>query len=102
MKRLTHLVAVVAVGALAVSTAFADTLLLKNGTRVAGYYEGGTARVVKFSGGDGVAKDYDIRDVQEIRFDGVTPAAAAPATQPARPSNAAPATTAATPTNSPA
>src|SRR3954465_590868 len=71
MKKLTQLVAVVAVIAIVAfvaAPAFADTLLLKSGGRVSGYYEGGTSRVVKFRGNDGVVKDYDILQVQEVVF----------------------------------
>jgi hypothetical protein len=56
-----------AVFALAVP-AFSDTLVLKSGERLSGYYEGGTARVVKFRAGDGVVKDYDILSVQQVQF----------------------------------
>jgi hypothetical protein len=48
--------------------AFADTLVLKNGERVTGYFEGGTPRVVKFRGDDGVLRDYDILSVQQVQF----------------------------------
>lgn len=47
--------------------AFADTLILKDGTRVAGYYEGGTARVVHFRT-DGRLQEYDLLSVYEIQF----------------------------------
>ena len=59
--------------------AFSDTLILKNGERVTGYFEGGTARVVKFRAGDGVVKDYDILSVQQLQFgDDKTTSTAAP------------------------
>jgi hypothetical protein len=80
MKKLTQLTAVVVVLVLAAAPAFADSLLLKTGTRVTGYFEGGTARVVKFRGADGVVKDYDILQVQEIRFGDTTVPANTPAT----------------------
>jgi hypothetical protein len=67
MRRLMKLTVFCAVFALAVP-AFSDTLVLKNGERVSGYYEGGTARVVKFRAGDGVVKDYDILSVQQVQF----------------------------------
>jgi len=48
--------------------AFADTLVLKNGEHINGYFEGGSARVVKFRASDGTLKDYDILSVQTIQF----------------------------------
>jgi hypothetical protein len=62
---------------LVAAPAFADTLYLKTGARVTGYFEGGTARVVKFRGADGVIKDYDILQVQQVLFGDTTPAPAA-------------------------
>lgn len=73
MKKLTQLAAVLVVLVLVAAPAFADTLLLKNGTRVNGYFEGGTARVVKFRGADGVIRDYDILQVQQVQFGDTTP-----------------------------
>jgi hypothetical protein len=65
---------------------FADTLVLKSGERVSGYFEGGTARTVKFRASDGVAKDYDILTVQQVQFGDTTAAKpAAPATSLAEP-----------------
>lgn len=49
--------------------AFADTLVLRDGTRVEGYYEGGTARVVRFETREGV-REYDLLSVTEIQFGG--------------------------------
>jgi hypothetical protein len=78
MKRFTQLAAVVVILALTAVSAFADTLLLKTGARVSGYFEGGTARVVKFRGTDGVIRDYDILQVQQVQFgDTTTPTPAA-------------------------
>jgi len=48
--------------------ASADTLILKNGERVTGFFEGGTARVVKFRTSSGDLKDYDILSVQQLQF----------------------------------
>jgi hypothetical protein len=86
MQRLTHFTAFALALVLFAAPAFADTLVLKSGERVSGYFEGGTARTVKFRTGDGVAKDYDILSVQQIQF-GETAAAkpAAPATSSAEP-----------------
>src|SRR5438552_4170823 len=65
---------------------FADTLVLKNGERITGFFEGGSARIVKFRAADGAIKDYDILSVQTIQFgDEKTVAApAAPAASAAR------------------
>ena len=79
--------------AIVVSLAFAasalpDTLILKTGEPVTGYYEGGTARVVKFRSSYGDVKDYDILSIQQIQFsdDQKTPVlpttSATPATAP--------------------
>jgi len=73
MKKFTQLTAAVVILVLAAAPAFADSLLLKTGVRVTGYFEGGTARVLKFRGTDGVVKDYDILLIQQISFgDGAT------------------------------
>ncbi len=50
MKKFTQLTAAVAILVLVAAPAFADTLFLKTGARVTGYFEGGTQRVVKFKG----------------------------------------------------
>src|SRR3982751_2884481 len=68
MRRLTTLTVFVMVLALFALPVLADTLVLKNGERVNGYFEGGTARVVKFRGSDGALKDYDILSVQQVQF----------------------------------
>jgi hypothetical protein len=101
MKRLSYLAAFFVLLGLIVAPAFADTLVLKTGTRISGYYEGGTARVIKFRGADNVTKDYDLLSVQEIQFGDATPAVSSrPATTPATP--AAPATATAEPRLRPA
>jgi hypothetical protein len=79
--------------------AFADTLVLKNGEKISGYFEGGTARVIKFRSADGTINDYDLFSVQQIQFGDTKAAVAAPA----RPATAAPAASAApAPTPAPA
>jgi hypothetical protein len=57
-----------------------DTLILKNGQRVSGYFEGGSARVLKFRGNDGSVKDYDILSVQQLQFGDEKTASATPPT----------------------
>jgi len=82
MRKITQLLILSAVFALATSI-YADTLVLKSGEKISGYYQGGTARVIKFQTADGAVKDYDLLSVQQIEFgDGNT--AAAPAPAPAR------------------
>jgi hypothetical protein len=68
MKKLTQMTTFIAVFALLVAPAFADTLVLKSGEKITGYYEGGTARVIKFRANDGAVKDYDLLSVQQIQF----------------------------------
>lgn len=48
---------------------FADTLILKDGTEVTGYYEGGSSRVIRFQTTTGV-REFDLLSVSEIRFGG--------------------------------
>ena len=50
-------------------TGYTDTLLLKNGDRISGYYEGGTSRVIQFRT-DGVVEEYDLLSVAGIEFGG--------------------------------
>src|SRR5215510_1319614 len=85
MQRLTQFTAFALALVLFAAPAFADTLVLKSGERVSGYYEGGTARTVKFRTNDGVAKDYDILNVQQIQFGETAAARPAPATSSAEP-----------------
>jgi hypothetical protein len=61
---------------LLVVPAFSDTLVLKSGEKITGYFEGGTARVIKFRGSDGAVKDYDLLTVQQIQFGDANTAAA--------------------------
>ena len=49
------------------ATGFSDTLVLKSGKTITGYYEGGTARVIRFRTEDGV-KEYDLLSVTGIQF----------------------------------
>jgi len=88
MKKFMQFTAFIAVMALTLSPAFADTLILKSGERLSGYFEGGTARVVKFRSSDGSLKDYDILSVQQIQFGDASVTNAAPANR-AAPANAA-------------
>ena len=104
MKRIARLMAAVLALAVAAAPAFADTLVLKNGTRITGYFEGGTARVVKFRVTGGATQDYDILQVDQVVFDSNTPAPApAPAPVAATPApTPAPAPVAAAPAPTPA
>jgi len=58
----------VAVFALLAVPAFSDTLVLKSGEKISGFFEGGSARVIKFRTSEGVVKDYDLFSVQQIQF----------------------------------
>ena len=49
------------------ATSFSDTLVLKSGETITGYYEGGTARVIRFRTEDGL-KEYDLLSVTRIQF----------------------------------
>jgi len=68
MTKLRKITTLTAVFALLAVPAFSDTLVLKSGERVSGFFEGGSARVVKFRSSEGVLKDYDILSVQQIQF----------------------------------
>src|SRR5262245_56405511 len=68
MRQLTRLTAFVAVLTLVAVPAFSDTLVLKSGEKVSGYFEGGSARVIKFRMNDGSVKEYDLFTVQQIQF----------------------------------
>src|SRR5229473_2760227 len=68
MKKLTQITTFIAIFALFVVPAFSDTLVLKSGEKITGYYEGGSARVIKFRTSDGVVKDYDLLSIQQIQF----------------------------------
>src|ERR1051325_9731131 len=81
MNKLMKLTVFVTVVALFAIPALADTLVLKSGERVSGYFEGGSARVVKFTNKDGVMKEYDIMTVQQIQFG--EPASASSTSRPA-------------------
>src|SRR5262249_23099961 len=101
MRKLTKITTFIAVFMLFAVSAFSDTLVLKNGEKVSGFFEGGSARVIKFRTTDGVVKDYDLLSVQQIQFgddkttttststssSASTSSAASPATS--RPSNSA-------------
>src|SRR5438045_3277653 len=79
MRKLTQITTCIAVVALLAVPAFADTLVLKSGEKVSGYFEGGSARVIKFRTLDGALKDYDLLGVQQIQF-GEDKTAATPST----------------------
>jgi hypothetical protein len=68
MRKLTQITTFIAVLAIFAIPAFSDTLVLKNGQRISGYFEGGSARVIKFKTAEGLTRDYDILSVQEIQF----------------------------------
>ena len=75
MRKIIQITTFIAVLAIA-GAAFADTLVLKNGEKISGYYQGGTERLIKFRGSDGVVKEYDLLTVQQVQFGEDKPAAA--------------------------
>ena len=68
MTKLTQITTLIAALALLAAPAFSDTLVLKNGEKISGYFEGGSPRVIKFRTSDGVVKDFDLLSVQQIQF----------------------------------
>jgi hypothetical protein len=78
MRKLAQITTFVAVLAVLAVPAFSDTLVLKSGERISGYYEGGSARVIKFRMNDGSVKDFDLLSVQQIQFGDGTAAAPSP------------------------
>jgi hypothetical protein len=78
MRKLTQITTLIAVAALLAVPAFSDTLVLKSGERISGFFEGGSARVIKFKTSDGVVKDYDLLSVQQIQFSDDNKAASTP------------------------
>jgi hypothetical protein len=78
MRKATGITTLIAVLASLAVPALADTLVLKSGERISGYFEGGSARVIKFRTNDGVLTDYDLLYVQQIQF-GEEKTSAAPA-----------------------
>src|SRR5262245_28730804 len=68
MTKLTQITTFIAVFAVLAVPAFSDTLVLKSGEKISGFFEGGSARVIKFRTSDGVVKDYDLFSVQQIQF----------------------------------
>ena len=63
---------------------FADVLRLRSGAQISGFYEGGTARVVRFRTDSGV-QEYDILTVSSVQITGSSPNVEAEKTVKARP-----------------
>ena len=78
-KRLFLLVALMSLSL----TSFADTLRLRNGLQIAGMFEGGTSRIIRFRTDSGI-QEYDILTVFALRF-GDAPAADSPKSRATRP-----------------
>src|SRR5262245_20996273 len=68
MRRTIRIATFIAISARIAAPAFSDTLVLKSGEKISGFFEGGSSRTVKFRAVDGPIKDYDILSVQEIQF----------------------------------
>ena len=77
MKRITGCLLAV-IFAMAGSAAYADTLRLRNGTKVEGVLIGSDSREVRFLGPDGSTKPYPINSISAIEFGGTPPAGVAP------------------------
>src|SRR5262249_42478057 len=80
MNRLAQITLLVTVFILLALPAFSDTLVLRNGEKITGYFEGGSERVIKFRASDGVVKEYDLFNVQQIHFGDEKPATSERAT----------------------
>src|SRR6266700_4031586 len=68
VSKLIQITTFIAVLAVLAAPAFSDTLVLKNGEKITGYFEGGSERVIKFRARDGMVKDYDLLSIQQIQF----------------------------------
>jgi len=83
MNRPGQVIALIGIFALLAVPAFSDTLVLKTGERITGYFEGGSARVIQFRI-NGAVKEYDLLSIQQIQFgddkNPSAPAASTPAT----------------------
>jgi len=75
MKKLTKILGLFLLLAV---PAFSDTLVLKSGEKITGYFDGGSARVIQFRGSDGVVKGYDVLSVQQLQFGDAKSAVSAP------------------------
>ncbi len=53
---------------LGVLPALSDTLVLKTGDKVTGYFAGGSERVIRFRTSGGIVEEYDLLAVQQILF----------------------------------
>ena len=89
MTKLTQITTLIAAFALLAAPAFSDTLVLKNGEKISGYFEGGSPRVIKFRTSDGVVKDFDLLSVQQIQFGDEKTASSANSSNAATPRSAA-------------
>ena len=67
LRRSTLFVAVMSLAA----TGFADVLRLRNGHQISGFYEGGTARIVRFRTDSGV-QEFDILTVSSVQITGTS------------------------------
>jgi hypothetical protein len=100
MKKLTQIATWIAVFAILAAPAFADTLVLKSGEKVSGYFEGGSARVIKFRSHVGAVTEYDLLSVQQISFGddrATSTSTSSPATKPPSSSTATSASSTSTP-----
>jgi hypothetical protein len=68
MKRLVIIATAMSLSVVSASIAFADTLILKNGTRVPGKVVSVAARTITFEDGSGVSRRYNASQVDAIEF----------------------------------
>jgi hypothetical protein len=68
MNKLAQITMLIMLFILLALPAFSDTLVLKNGEKITGYFAGGSERVINFKASDGVVKEYDLLSVQQIQF----------------------------------
>ncbi len=81
MKRL---VAICSFALMLVAGAAADTLVLRDGTKLEGMYLGGDARTIRFIGPDRTPKNYSVSSVAAVQFGSLQPQPApAPTASPA-------------------
>lgn len=77
MKKLVIIATAMSLSVVSASIAFADTLILKNGTRVPGKVVSVAARTITFEDGSGVSRRYNASQVDAIEFSTPSPRNAA-------------------------
>ncbi len=95
MQRYSKLAIVLAISFLLQRSAFADRLILVNGTQIVGTYLGGSAGYVQFRSSDGIVQNYNLSAIQWINISARTTAPSGSSTSttppPASPNTSSPA-----------